>query len=143
MNAAPIGNMSLTSPQIYTAKFSQCDLFVWFKLNAWVGLIQDSIQASPANLYPSMRALAILFKTREFFYLKIYIYVLQVALASGEGPYIEKVREAQKGVTVPNVILVDAKGLPLNPDHLHLTTKAQVQLGKMLADAYSSHFSLA
>lgn len=57
-------------------------------------------------------------------------------LASGEGPYIEEVREAQLNIGLPNVKCVDAEGLPLEPDGLHLTTQAQVRLGEMLADAY-------
>ncbi|KAI3522205.1 hypothetical protein L2E82_17586 [Cichorium intybus] len=64
--------------------------------------------------------------------------VIQVALASGEGEYIEKVREAQQGIELPNVITVDAKGLQLQPDGLHLSTHAQVQVGEMLAHAYST-----
>ncbi|KAJ0733326.1 putative sialate O-acetylesterase domain, SGNH hydrolase superfamily [Helianthus annuus] len=58
-----------------------------------------------------------------------------VALASGEGPYIETVRKAQYEINLPNVMTVDAKGLLLEPDGLHLSTHAQVQVGKMLADA--------
>ncbi|KAK9054300.1 hypothetical protein SSX86_025378 [Deinandra increscens subsp. villosa] len=61
--------------------------------------------------------------------------VIQVALASGEGPYIEMVRKAQNEINLPNVMTVDAKGLLLQPDGLHLTTNAQVQVGKMLAHA--------
>lgn len=45
-------------------------------------------------------------------------------------------REAQLGMNLPNVKCVDAKGLPLEPDNLHLTTPSQVQLGEMLADAF-------
>lgn len=63
----------------------------------------------------------------------------QVALASGDG-YIEVIREAQKAIDLPNVVCVDAKGLELKEDNLHLTTAAQVQLGHMLADAYLAHF---
>ncbi|XP_057545998.1 probable carbohydrate esterase At4g34215 [Amaranthus tricolor] len=66
--------------------------------------------------------------------------IIQVALASGDEKYIEKVREAQLGIKLPNVVCVDAKGLKLNDDNLHLSTEAQVQLGQMLADAYLSHF---
>lgn len=62
--------------------------------------------------------------------------VIQVALASGSGPYIETVREAQLGIDLPNVWSVDAKGLQLEPDGLHLSASAQVRLGKMLADAF-------
>uniref|UniRef100_A0ACD5Z0J7 Uncharacterized protein n=1 Tax=Avena sativa TaxID=4498 RepID=A0ACD5Z0J7_AVESA len=62
--------------------------------------------------------------------------VIQVGLASGEGNYTEIVREAQKNVNLHNVIYVDAMGLPLSDDQLHLSTEAQLQLGEMLAQAY-------
>ncbi|KAF7137883.1 hypothetical protein RHSIM_Rhsim07G0224900 [Rhododendron simsii] len=62
--------------------------------------------------------------------------IIQVALASGLGPYTEKVREAQLGLNLTNVECVDAKGLQLEPDYVHLTTQAEVQLGKMLADSF-------
>ncbi|PSR99809.1 Carbohydrate esterase [Actinidia chinensis var. chinensis] len=62
--------------------------------------------------------------------------IIQVALASGEGPFVDKVREAQLGTDLANVSCVDAQGLQLEPDQLHLTTPAQVQLGQMLADAF-------
>ncbi|CAI9786449.1 unnamed protein product [Fraxinus pennsylvanica] len=62
--------------------------------------------------------------------------VIQVALASGKGPFIEIIRKAQLETNLQNVKCVDAKGLPLEPDELHLTTLAQVELGKMLADAF-------
>ncbi|RDX73215.1 putative carbohydrate esterase, partial [Mucuna pruriens] len=62
--------------------------------------------------------------------------LIQVALASGEGKFIEKVRRAQMGITLPNVKCVDAKGLRLKPDKLHLTTMSQVHLGIRLARAY-------
>ncbi|VVB10406.1 unnamed protein product [Arabis nemorensis] len=65
--------------------------------------------------------------------------IIQVAIASGGG-YIDKVREAQLGLKLSNVVCVDAKGLPLKPDNLHLTTEAQVQLGLSLAQAYLSNF---
>ncbi|KAL3843899.1 hypothetical protein ACJIZ3_001302 [Penstemon smallii] len=66
--------------------------------------------------------------------------VIQVAVASGDSKYIEKIRDIQKGIEVPNVVCVDAKGLQLKEDNLHLTTQAQVQLGQMLAQAYLAHF---
>ncbi|KAH9297312.1 hypothetical protein KI387_028994 [Taxus chinensis] len=67
---------------------------------------------------------------------------IQVAITAGDPPFsehVQKVREAQLGINIPNVYCVDAKGLPLKEDKLHLTTEAQVQLGKMLADAYLKH----
>ncbi|KAG0524909.1 hypothetical protein BDA96_06G009100 [Sorghum bicolor] len=62
--------------------------------------------------------------------------VIQVGLASGEGNYTDIVREAQRNIKVPNVILVDAIGLPLRDDQLHLSTEAQLQLGDMLGQAF-------
>ncbi|KAK2391749.1 hypothetical protein P8452_28773 [Trifolium repens] len=62
--------------------------------------------------------------------------IIQVALASGSGQYIEIVRQAQMGIDLLNLKTVDAKGLPLQPDGLHLSTPAQVDLGKMMADAF-------
>lgn len=49
-------------------------------------------------------------------------------------------REAQKAVDLPNVTYVDAKGLQLKEDNLHLTTESQVQLGRLLAEVYLTHF---
>ncbi|KAF7016080.1 unnamed protein product [Triticum aestivum] len=65
---------------------------------------------------------------------------IQVALASGNKRNIEKVREAQLSINLLNVVTVDAIGLPLNEDNLHLTTEAQVKLGESLAQAYISNF---
>lgn len=65
---------------------------------------------------------------------------IQVAIASGTEPWIDKVREAQLAIDMPNVVCVDAKGLPLNEDRLHLSTRAQVLLGNMLAEAYINNF---
>ncbi|KAK0577206.1 hypothetical protein LWI29_029576 [Acer saccharum] len=62
--------------------------------------------------------------------------IIRVALASGQGPYIDIVRKAQLENDLLNVRTVDARGLPLEPDMLHLTTPAQVRLGEMMADAF-------
>lgn len=59
-----------------------------------------------------------------------------MALASGEGKYVEMVRQAQLSINLPNVKCVDAKGLRLEADHLHLTTMSQVRVGLMLARAF-------
>ncbi|XP_062098387.1 probable carbohydrate esterase At4g34215 [Humulus lupulus] len=62
--------------------------------------------------------------------------VIQVALASGEGQYIEEVRKAQLQLNLQNVKCVDAKGLNLKADKLHLTTTSHVHLGLKLANAF-------
>lgn len=67
--------------------------------------------------------------------------IIQVAIASGDDRYLEKVRDAQKGINLPNVVCVDAKGLQLKEDNLHLTTEAQVRLGHILAEAFLHHFA--
>ncbi|KAL2477296.1 putative carbohydrate esterase [Forsythia ovata] len=66
--------------------------------------------------------------------------VIQVAIGSVKDKYAEKIREIQKGIYLPNVVCVDAMGLKLKEDNLHLTTEAQAQLGRMLADAYFANF---
>ncbi|KAK6160652.1 hypothetical protein DH2020_004033 [Rehmannia glutinosa] len=45
-------------------------------------------------------------------------------------------RKSQMEIDVPNVRCVDAKGLQLQPDGLHLSTAAQLELGRMMADAF-------
>ncbi|KAH6819803.1 carbohydrate esterase [Perilla frutescens var. hirtella] len=65
--------------------------------------------------------------------------LILVALASGRE-YLEKVRHVQKGIGLPNVVCVDALGLPLEEDNLHITTEAHVRLGHMLADFFLKHF---
>ncbi|KAF8024567.1 hypothetical protein BT93_F1670 [Corymbia citriodora subsp. variegata] len=69
--------------------------------------------------------------------------IFQVAIASGQGPFTDTVRKVQLGLDLPNVRTVDAKGLPLGPDWLHLTTPAQVRLGQMLTDAFLQSMSRA
>ncbi|KAK9112662.1 hypothetical protein Scep_020181 [Stephania cephalantha] len=68
--------------------------------------------------------------------------IVQVAIVSGgDAAYVETVREAQLGMRVENAVCVDAKGLDLKKDNLHLTTEAQVKLGAMLAEAYLKNFT--
>ncbi|KAL2249575.1 probable carbohydrate esterase At4g34215 [Sesamum indicum] len=63
--------------------------------------------------------------------------VILVALASAEGPYIDEVRKAQLGLDLPNVKCVDAKGMEIGNDGLHLSTKGEVKVGQMMADAFT------
>lgn len=58
-----------------------------------------------------------------------------MALASGTN-YTDIVREAQLNPDLANVVTVDARGLELHKDNLHLTASSQVLLGHMMADAY-------
>ncbi|KAL0458217.1 UNVERIFIED_CONTAM: putative carbohydrate esterase [Sesamum latifolium] len=63
--------------------------------------------------------------------------VVQVALASAEGPYIDDIRKAQLGIDLPNVKCVDAKGMKIGYDGLHLSTEGEVHVGQMMADAFA------
>ncbi|KAL0458202.1 UNVERIFIED_CONTAM: putative carbohydrate esterase [Sesamum latifolium] len=64
-------------------------------------------------------------------------YQVQVALASAEGPYIDDIRKAQLGIDLPNVKCVDAKGMKIGYDGLHLSTEGEVHVGQMMADAFA------
>ncbi|XP_062076750.1 probable carbohydrate esterase At4g34215 [Humulus lupulus] len=67
--------------------------------------------------------------------------IIQVAINSGlDERFLEKLREVQLNMKVANVVCVDAKGLELKFDNLHLTTEAQVELGHKLAQAYLCNF---
>ncbi|KAJ0950881.1 putative sialate O-acetylesterase domain, SGNH hydrolase superfamily [Helianthus annuus] len=63
--------------------------------------------------------------------------IVQVALASISGNYTNMVREAQLRLKLVNLRTLDAMGLSMQePERLHLTTPAQVSLGKMLTNAF-------
>lgn len=65
--------------------------------------------------------------------------IIQVGITAKDHPhpeFLEEVRRAQMAVNLPGVYYVDANGLPLLEDNIHLNTHSQVQLGKWLADAY-------
>ncbi|KAH6803053.1 carbohydrate esterase [Perilla frutescens var. frutescens] len=66
-----------------------------------------------------------------------------VALASGgtSSALRDEVRKAQLNSSLPNVKCVDAAGLPLNGDSLHLTEDSQVRLGSMMADVFLRYFN--
>lgn len=62
--------------------------------------------------------------------------VVQVMITSGDGVLVDKVRECQKAVKLPNLKSVDAWGVPLQGDKVHLTVDAAIKVGQMLADAF-------
>ena len=66
---------------------------------------------------------------------------VQVGITAEKHPFpefLEEVRRAQREVEakLSGVYYVDAHGLSLLEDNLHLNMNSQVQLGKMLADIY-------
>ncbi|CAI9115860.1 OLC1v1016867C1 [Oldenlandia corymbosa var. corymbosa] len=62
--------------------------------------------------------------------------IIQVALPSISYRYDDIVRQTQGGMKLQNLLYVDANGLELQDDQMHLTTQSQVRLGKRLADAF-------
>nr|XP_043616288.1 probable carbohydrate esterase At4g34215 [Erigeron canadensis] len=98
----------------------------------WYQGESDTVSEVDANMYK--RRLLKLFNNLRADLKSPSLAILEVAIASANGPYIEKVRKAQLGIKLKNVKCVDAKGLPLQQDQRHLTTSAQVRLGQMLAD---------
>ncbi|XP_024972037.1 probable carbohydrate esterase At4g34215 [Cynara cardunculus var. scolymus] len=100
----------------------------------WFQGESDTVSREDAELYKT-RLQNFILHVRADLLLPV-LPVIQVALASGEGPYIEMVREAQLGMDMVNLRTIDAKGLNLEPDGLHLTTPSQVSLGNMLANAF-------
>ncbi|PHT37802.1 hypothetical protein CQW23_21375 [Capsicum baccatum] len=62
--------------------------------------------------------------------------IIQVALASKYGPYTEEIRQAQLGIPLQNVKIIDANGLKVGPDFVQLSTPSEVQLGQMLVKAF-------
>ncbi|XP_060173242.1 probable carbohydrate esterase At4g34215 [Lycium barbarum] len=100
----------------------------------WYQGESDAIELEDAQLYKS-RLMKFFKYVRKDLQLPT-LPVIQVALATAPGPYMEVIRKAQFGIKLPNVRTVDAKGLPIGPDLLHLTTPAHVQLGQMLADSF-------
>lgn len=68
--------------------------------------------------------------------------VIHVGITAANHPFpdcLEQVRQAQLAVKLPGVYYVDAKGLSLLEDNIHLDLEAQVKLGKMLAEVYTAH----
>ncbi|XP_039173597.1 probable carbohydrate esterase At4g34215 [Eucalyptus grandis] len=67
--------------------------------------------------------------------------IKNVAITSGDRRHMDIERRARLRIKLPNVVCVDAKGLLLKDDRLHLTIHAQVCLGHMMADTCLWHFA--
>ncbi|KAK4352118.1 hypothetical protein RND71_027636 [Anisodus tanguticus] len=68
--------------------------------------------------------------------LPVLVVVLHYPKRPFTGNFVHIVRQAQMDIDLPNVIKVDASGLTVGSDGIHLTTQAQVQLGNMMAQAF-------
>ncbi|KAJ9567451.1 hypothetical protein OSB04_003417, partial [Centaurea solstitialis] len=99
----------------------------------WFQGESDTVEEMDANMYK--RRLANLFSSLRADLGSPLLPIVHVAIASGQGSLVESVRKAQLATKIRKVRCVDAKGLGLLEDNLHLSTPAQVRLGGMLADA--------
>lgn len=100
----------------------------------WFQGESDTVNIEDATMYK--RRLVNLFNSLRADLGSPLLPIIEVAIASGQGSYVKTVRKAQLGIKLQKVKCVDAMGLPLLQDKLHLSTTAQVRLGRMLADAF-------
>ncbi|XP_042964641.1 probable carbohydrate esterase At4g34215 [Carya illinoinensis] len=66
--------------------------------------------------------------------------IILVLISVGEGNFLRNVRDAQVNINLKNVVRIDAMGLTLLPDHLHLDTKSAVSIGQKLANSFLNNF---
>ncbi|KAK6938632.1 Sialate O-acetylesterase domain [Dillenia turbinata] len=104
----------------------------------WYQGESDAINKEDANKY-KQRLEQFIHDVRSYLNMPSLPFI-QVGLATGMGPYKNTVRKAQFAVKLPNVKIVDAKGLPIGRDYVHITTEAEVHLGKKLAKAFLGNF---
>uniref|UniRef100_A0A453AAR0 Sialate O-acetylesterase domain-containing protein n=1 Tax=Aegilops tauschii subsp. strangulata TaxID=200361 RepID=A0A453AAR0_AEGTS len=102
----------------------------------WFQGESDTIEVDDARAYGGKMERLVADLREDLGSPNLLVIQVSVGLASGEGNYTDIVRDAQRSINLPNVILVDAMGLPLSDDQLHLSTEAQLRLGEMLAQAY-------
>ncbi|KAG2650392.1 probable carbohydrate esterase At4g34215 [Panicum virgatum] len=98
----------------------------------------DAMKKEDAELYQGRMEALVRDVRRELGRPDLLVIQVGIATAQYGGKFLDRVREAQKAVTLSlrNVKYVDAMGLPIASDNTHLTTEAQVQLGNMLAKSY-------
>ncbi|MCL7034093.1 hypothetical protein MKW94_029995 [Papaver nudicaule] len=102
----------------------------------WFQGESDTVALEDAEMY-SKKLKALIMNLRADLQLPMLPFI-QVALASGQGHFLGTVRKSQLDLNLPNVRCVDAFGVPLSTDYVHLTTQAEVRVGKMLAEAFYS-----
>ncbi|CAI9095804.1 OLC1v1031825C1 [Oldenlandia corymbosa var. corymbosa] len=112
--------------------FNTIDALLWYQGES------DTMSQADANAYKG-RLQQFIIDLRADLNLPNLL-IIEVALASGGKNYIDIVRQAQLNTELPNVRCVDARGLPLQRDKLHLNTTGQIQLGNLLTDAFISPF---
>uniref|UniRef100_J3LUY8 Sialate O-acetylesterase domain-containing protein n=2 Tax=Oryza brachyantha TaxID=4533 RepID=J3LUY8_ORYBR len=120
----------VTRARVAMASGGRVGALLWYQGEA------DTIRREDAEVYAGRMEAMVRDVRRELALPELL--VIQVGIATGQGKFIKEVREAQKAVRLPWLKYVDAKGLPIASDYTHLTTPAQVRLGKLLANAYLS-----
>ncbi|KAF3446607.1 hypothetical protein FNV43_RR11787 [Rhamnella rubrinervis] len=108
------------------------------KIDEWAKgtqLYNEMVRRAQANTYqPKLQQL---FMDVRFDLMSPTLPIIQVAIVTGEGSFIDAIRKAQLGIDLPNVQTVDPKSFAvIQADKLHLTPESQVQLGTLMADTF-------
>ncbi|KAK3157349.1 hypothetical protein QOZ80_2AG0119960 [Eleusine coracana subsp. coracana] len=122
------------------AALAQCDGRGELAAVLWFQGETDAMKREDAELYQGRMEALVRDVRRDLNSPDLIVIEVGIATAQYGGKFLNNVREAQKAVSrsIPNVMFVDAMGLPIASDYTHLTTQAQVQLGNMLAKSYLS-----
>ena len=104
----------------------------------WYQGESDSDCASKAEQYTArLRQLISAVRTELGLPLPFIIVLVSISCVD-RFPFVQRIREAQQTVArdTEHVLCVDARGLPMQSDGLHLTLEAQCTLGERIAIAW-------
>eukprot|EP00246_Nothoceros_aenigmaticus_P001836 TRINITY_DN12509_c0_g1_i1.p1 TRINITY_DN12509_c0_g1~~TRINITY_DN12509_c0_g1_i1.p1 ORF type:complete len:163 (+),score=17.60 TRINITY_DN12509_c0_g1_i1:46-489(+) len=103
----------------------------------WYQGESDTGSPDDASLFPSRLRELIANVRRDLLLPDLLVIQVGITIDSHPHPHLlEQVRQSQRALDIPGVYYVDAQGLPLQEDTVHLTTDAQVALGSKLAALY-------
>ncbi|KAF7046548.1 hypothetical protein CFC21_055572 [Triticum aestivum] len=120
----------VTRARVAGAGTGRIAALLWFQGEA------DAMRREDAMAYTGRMEAFVRDVRRDLAMPNLLVIQVGIATAQKQGKWLDLVRKQQRAVRLPNLKYVDAMGLPLANDITHLTTQAQVRLGKMLADAY-------
>ncbi|KAF7046549.1 hypothetical protein CFC21_055573 [Triticum aestivum] len=120
----------VTRARVAGAGTGRIAALLWFQGEA------DAMRREDALAYAGRMEVFVRDIRRDLAMPNLLVIQVGIATAQKQGKWLDLVRKQQRAVRLPNLKYVDAMGLPLANDITHLTTQAQVRLGRMLADAY-------